>query len=119
MLQHAALETRSADVEAMLAFWELVGFAPVPPPEALRGRSAWVQRGATQIHLLITEDAVAPPSGHVAVVVEDYDAGMERLRAAGFEPEDRPRHWGAARSFVRAPGGHRVELMSAPPADAA
>jgi hypothetical protein len=23
--------------------------------------------------------------------------------------------WGAPRSFVRAPGGHRVELMEAPP----
>ncbi len=119
MLQHAALETRPADVDAMVAFWALVGFAAVPPPEALRGRSAWVQRGGTQIHLLITDDAVAPPSGHVAVVVEDYAAGIERLRAAGFEPEERPRHWGAPRSFVRAPGGHRVEIMAAPPADAA
>jgi len=32
------------------------------------------------------------------------------------EVDERPRHWGAAPCFVRAPGGHRVELMAAPPA---
>lgn len=115
MLHHAALETRSADADAMIAFWALVGFEAVEPPPALLGRAAWLQGATTQIHLLFSENPVAPPSGHVAVVVEDYEAAIERLRAAGFAPEERPRHWGAARSFVRAPGGHRVELMAAAP----
>jgi catechol 2,3-dioxygenase-like lactoylglutathione lyase family enzyme len=115
VLQHAALETRRSDGDAARAFWRLLGFQDVDPPPTLRERAAWLQRGPTQIHLLWSEDPVAPPEGHVAVVVDGYDATVERLRAAGHEVEDRTPHWGVPRAFVRAPGGHRVELMAAPP----
>jgi catechol 2,3-dioxygenase-like lactoylglutathione lyase family enzyme len=50
------------------------------------------------------------------VVVDDWEGVVGELRAEGYEVEERPRHWGAPRCFVRAPGGHRVELMGAPPA---
>jgi hypothetical protein len=50
-----------------------------------------------------------------AVVVEDWEGVVARLRDEGIEVDERPRHWSAARCFVRAPGGHRVELMAAPP----
>jgi hypothetical protein len=81
----------------------------------LRGTTRWVQHGGTQVHLLLAEDAVAPPRGHVAVVAPDYDAAVERLRAAGFQPDPRGEHWRSPRSFVAAPGGHRVEVMAFPP----
>ena len=115
MIQHVALETSRADASAAQSFWRLLGFEPVDPPEALRELAAWLQKGATQVHLLWSDSPVAPPEGHAAVVLDDYDAGIERLRAAGHEPEPHTEHWGAPRSFVRAPGGHRVELMAAPP----
>ena len=114
-LQHVALEVRRADEEATVAFWQALGFAPVDPPPALRARSTWLQRGPAQIHLLFTETPVAPPQGHAAVVAEDFPAAIARLRALGHEPEPRERHWGAERVFVTAPGGHRVEVMAAPP----
>jgi catechol 2,3-dioxygenase-like lactoylglutathione lyase family enzyme len=115
VLQHVSLETRPADAEAAIAFWALLGFAEVPPPPTLRGVARWVERGGTQIHLLLTHDPVAPPAGHAAVVVDDYDATLARLREAGHAPAPSREHWGAPRAFVRTPGGHRVELMSAPP----
>ena len=115
MLQHVALEVPPEHVEACATFWELVGFARVDPPESLGDRAVWVQRDGTQIHLLQSEDAVAPPQGHPAVVVDDYDAALERLREHGYDPEPRSEHWGAPRAFVRDPAGHRVELMAAPP----
>ena len=55
------------------------------------------------------------PAGHFALVVEDYDATLDKLREAGFDPDPRQEHWGAPRSFVRDPAGNRVELMSEPP----
>jgi catechol 2,3-dioxygenase-like lactoylglutathione lyase family enzyme len=116
VLQHVAHETREEDVEAVLAFWSLLGFEPVAPPPSLAGRAHWVQRGATQIHLLLTRDPVVPPAGHTAVVAADYDAALEALRAAGHPVEPRPEHWGAPRAFVTDPSGHVVEVMSAPPA---
>jgi catechol 2,3-dioxygenase-like lactoylglutathione lyase family enzyme len=115
VIQHVALEIGEGDADAGVAFWALLGFDEVEPPGTLRARSRWVQRGGCQVHLMFRDEAVAPPEGHVAVLAADYDATLERLRAAGFEPEARPEHWGAPRSFVRSPGGHRVELMASPP----
>jgi catechol 2,3-dioxygenase-like lactoylglutathione lyase family enzyme len=114
-LQHVSLEVRPDDVPAELAFWRLLGFAEVEPPGTLGERSAWLQRGATQVHLLFAEDPVVPPSGHAAVVAEEFDATLAALRDAGHEAEERTRHWGAARAFARTPAGHRVEVMAAPP----
>ena len=114
-VQHVTLELRRADVDACLAFYELLGFTRVAPPESLAGRAAWLQAGATQIHLMWVDEPVVAPSGHVAVVAPDYRAVVGALRGAGFEVEPRAEHWGAARSYVRDPAGHLVEVMAAPP----
>jgi catechol 2,3-dioxygenase-like lactoylglutathione lyase family enzyme len=114
-VHHAALETAPADADALVAFFALLGFGEVEPPRALAGGTRWVQRGGTQVHLLLTDDPVAPPSGHVAVVAPDYDAAIAALRAAGHRVDDRAQHWGSPRAFAAAPGGHRVEVMAFPP----
>ena len=112
MIQHVALEVREEDVEACVRFWALLGFTRVQPPEALADRATWVQAGATQIHLLYADAPTVPPEGHVAVIVDDFDATMEALREAGRDPQERRRHWGSPRAFVCSPSGHRVELMA-------
>jgi ubiquinone/menaquinone biosynthesis C-methylase UbiE len=43
------------------------------------------------------------------------DEVAELLRDAGFDVEDTRELWGEPRAFAIAPGGHRVELMAAPP----
>ncbi|MFL5843383.1 MAG: VOC family protein [Solirubrobacteraceae bacterium] len=118
MIHHVALETAAPDREPLVRFFALLGFVEVPPPPSLQGKTRWMQREVGQVHLLFADDAVVPPRGHVAIVEREYDAALERLRAAGFEPEPRTAHWGAARCFVTAPGGHRVEVMAAPPPSA-
>jgi catechol 2,3-dioxygenase-like lactoylglutathione lyase family enzyme len=115
VLQHVSIEVRERDVEACVRFYELIGFSRVDPPETLRDRATWVARGATQVHLMLADHPVVPPNGHHAVLVEDYDATLAALREAGFDPEPRKEHWGCARSFVRNPAGHRVELMACAP----
>lgn len=112
MIAHVALEVRRCDVPACERFWALLGFAPVVAPGTLGARSAWVQRGEQQVHLLFCEAPVAAPEGHVAIVADDYDRTLQALREAGFAPEPRTEHWGSRRSFVRCPAGHRVELMA-------
>ena len=57
------------------------------------------------LQLIATGMHLAPEFGYT----------FNTIRDEGFEVDERPRHWGAARCFVRAPGGHRVELMAAPP----
>ena len=114
-VHHVALKTRPADADALVAFFALLGFEEVEPPPTLTERARWVQRGATQVHVFYAEDPVVPPSGHVAVVAPEYDATLAALRAAGHLVDERAQHWGAPRSFVTAPGGHRVEVMEFPP----
>jgi catechol 2,3-dioxygenase-like lactoylglutathione lyase family enzyme len=117
-LQHAALEVPPQGIAAELAFWACLGFGEVDVPETLAGRTHWVQREGTQIHLLHVDDreVVAAPEGHVAVVCDDYAATRGALLAAGHEVDDRTPHWGAERLFTRTPAGHRVEVMAFAPA---
>ena len=115
MLQHVALEVRRADAERCADFWALLGFTRVDPPGELGERSLWLQHDGTQVHLLFAEEPVPSPSGHAALVVADYEATVSTLREAGFDPEPRPEHWGAARAFVRDPAGHRIEIMEFSP----
>lgn len=123
MIHHVALEAAPSDREPLAAFFALLGFAPVDPPPALRDRTLWLdpkEEGSdpplhVQVHVLFVDEASLPREGHVAVVAHDYEDALARLRAAGFDPEPREEHWGAPRCFVRAPGGHRVEVMAAPP----
>jgi len=114
-LQHVSLETRPEAVDAEVAFWALLGFEEVRPPEGLIGIARWVARDGTHVHLLFADEPVVMPSGHVAVVVADYDAAVARLREAGHEVRPTREHWGAGRAFARTPAGHRVEVMAAPP----
>ena len=115
MIHHVAVETAPGDADSCVAFYALLGFDRVEPPPTLRDRAVWVQRGTQQVHLLLTDDPVAPPAGHVAIVAPDYEATLARLRDAGFEPDERARHWGSPRCFVADPAGHRVEVMAFPP----
>ena len=82
-IHHVALEIRREEVDAEAGFWALLGFHRVKPPETLRDRAVWVQREGRQVHLMYADDPVAPPYGHTAMVAEDYDAVVERLRGGG------------------------------------
>ena len=115
MLQHVSIEIPPADADSAIGFWELLGFARVDSPEALGGYVTWLEREGTQIHLIHTDGATAPVLGHAAVVVDDFEATVARVAAAGHEVEETRRLWGARRAFAVGPGGHRVELMESPP----
>jgi catechol 2,3-dioxygenase-like lactoylglutathione lyase family enzyme len=115
VLQHVSIEVPPDQAEALVEFWRLLGFARVDSPETLGGYVTWVERGGTQIHLIHTDAASVPVLGHAAVVVDDFQATFDRVAAAGHEVEETRELWGARRAFAIAPGGHRVELMAAPP----
>jgi catechol 2,3-dioxygenase-like lactoylglutathione lyase family enzyme len=114
VLHHIGIEVAPADIEAMVGFFGLLGFEQVEPPETL-SRFTWVEREGTQIHLMPREQPAIPKVGHVAVVTPDFEEALERLQQAGFAAERRREHWGQPRAWATAPGGHRVELMAAPP----
>jgi catechol 2,3-dioxygenase-like lactoylglutathione lyase family enzyme len=115
MLHHVTNEVLPAQLEPCIAFYEALGFRPVQPPEGIAGRAVWLERAATQVHLMPREGAAAGRPGHFAVVAERYEATVERLKADGHSVEPRRPHWGSPRSYVRDPAGYLVELMAWPP----
>ena len=115
MLHHVSLEIPPEEAERTVEFWGLLGFEEVPAAEVLGDRVRWLEHDGTQIHLILTEGHTAPALGHAAVVAPDHAEAKQRLRDAGFQVEDTRQLWGADRAFAIAPGGHRVELMQAPP----
>jgi catechol 2,3-dioxygenase-like lactoylglutathione lyase family enzyme len=115
VLHHVSLEVKPDDVERSVEFFELLGFVRVPAPDPIAAFVTWLERDATQIHLIHTPEASAPPLGHPAVVASDFEDALERMRGAGFEVERANELWGEARAFALMPGGQRVELMAAPP----
>ena len=86
-LQHVSLEVRRPDTPGELRFWTLLGFTEVEPAGTLAEVASWLQRGPNQIHLLWDDDPVVPPSGHAAVVVDDFDATLAALRELGWNPD--------------------------------
>jgi catechol 2,3-dioxygenase-like lactoylglutathione lyase family enzyme len=114
MLHHVGIEIAPAEVERAAELFELLGFERVEPPPTL-AEFTWLEREGTQVHLMPTESPAVPSRGHLAVVVADFETTVARVREHGFEVEPARAHWGAARARAIAPGGHRVELMAAPP----
>lgn len=114
MLHHVGIEVVPGEIERSVELWELLGFEQVEPPATLH-EFTWLEREGTQVHLMPTESPTVPPRGHAAIVVADFERTCAALAEAGFEVERRREHWGVPRAVVIAPGGHRVELMAAPP----
>lgn len=114
-LQHVTFEVPAAQVPQHLAFWAILGYEEIDVPEGLRGRAVWMRRGGCDVHLLLEETPVVPPRAHAAFVIDDWHARLAALHAAGYESRPAMRLWDAERVYLSAPGGHRVEIMSAPP----
>jgi catechol 2,3-dioxygenase-like lactoylglutathione lyase family enzyme len=115
VLHHVSLEIAPDEVERTVEFFDLLGFVRIPAPDPIAPFVSWLESGTTQIHLIHTPQPTTPQLGHPAVVAEDFDETVRRLRDAGFQVEDADELWSERRSFAVMPGGQRVELMAAPP----
>jgi catechol 2,3-dioxygenase-like lactoylglutathione lyase family enzyme len=113
MLHHAGLEILPADLDRTVEFFTLLGFTEVPDP--FPSGFTWLERNGTQIHLMHEDSPTVPPRAHIAIVCPNFDATLARLQEHGFTVERRTPHWNEPRAIATAPGGHRVELMQAPP----
>jgi catechol 2,3-dioxygenase-like lactoylglutathione lyase family enzyme len=115
-LHHVSLEVKPDDVERTVEFWGVLGFERLRAPDAIAEYVTWLERGQNQIHLIHTPDPGVPFLGHPAVVSPaGFEETVAALERAGFEFEESRQLWGERRGFATAPGGHKVEVMAAPP----
>ena len=117
---HTCMRVR--DIEASLRFYGALGFEQ-------RGRlqfdSAYnvylgLPQGGDVLELTVNPDREEPYQlgdgyGHIAISVDDLDAMLSRLAAAGIEPE-RPPYAPGGRTeyricFLADPDGYRIELI--------
>jgi catechol 2,3-dioxygenase-like lactoylglutathione lyase family enzyme len=108
-IHHVAINVHDLD-EALAFYVEQLEFTKLDRP-AFDFPGAWVQAGASQIHLMETDEATIDRRQHVALQVRDLDAVLEALEAAGVEAARVPYVTGAGRqAFLRDPSGNRIEL---------
>lgn len=91
----------------------VLGLKQVPKPAASRQSGAWYQIGATQLHLSVEDEELAPLSSrHICFAVSDLGAAEKQFRDAGVEifPDARPVP-GTQRFYVRDPGGNQLEIV--------
>jgi catechol 2,3-dioxygenase-like lactoylglutathione lyase family enzyme len=115
VIDHVNFQMPERVARECLAFYELLGFTNVYPPESLRDRAIWLASGSTMIHLQFAHEVGDSGPGHVALVVPKYEATLGMLATAGVTVEPRAEHWGSPRCYVSDPAGNRLELMEFSP----
>lgn len=91
---------------AVLGFVEV----PKPAPMAVRG-GMWFQAGPVGIHIGIEPEMRPSVKAHPALLVDDLDAFVARLVAAGFEWKPSDELPDTRRGHTKDPFGNRIELI--------
>ena len=113
---------RVLDLERSVTFYELIGFEELrrmPIREEAVNVFMGLPGDGPRLELTHNFDRTEPYEigtgyGHIALKVADLDATLERLAAAGVQPEKPPysvREGGSRLCFVRDPDGYRIELI--------
>jgi glyoxylase I family protein len=99
-----------SDVDAALAFYVgVLGLSPRSDRPDFSFGGAWLDAGGQQVHLI---EADAPPNlgQHFAIQVDDLEATVAELRAAGQAVSDPAPVATSLQSFITDPCGNVVEL---------
>lgn len=103
---------READAEAF--YCGVLGMTVLAKPEPLASRGGrWFASGPVQVHLGVDPDFRPARKAHPAVVVEDLDALILTLEAAGVAWRDDRDLPGVRRGYVDDPFGNRIEIIAA------
>lgn len=99
-----------SDAERSVAFYtDVLGGAVRTDRPHLGVAGAWIDLGATQVHLI--EADVPPNMGqHFALLVDDLDAAVRELRSKGLEVEDGHVIGPDRQTFIADPDGNAIEL---------
>ena len=93
-------------------YTSVLGLERVPKPSVgVAPEGAWFEIGdGAQVH--VSERSGEPhPDAHFGLVVDDFDAVLSRVHAAGGDWADQPDLFGGRRGFTRDPAGNRVEIL--------
>jgi catechol 2,3-dioxygenase-like lactoylglutathione lyase family enzyme len=112
-LDHVQLAMPAGREDDARAFYQgLLGIPEVAKPPHLAARGGcWFEDGDLKVHLGVEADFAPARKAHPAFIVDDLEALVKRLRAAGHRVvADRPLA-GYDRTYAEDPFGNRIELM--------
>jgi catechol 2,3-dioxygenase-like lactoylglutathione lyase family enzyme len=113
-LHHVNLVVRPGETAKVEAFYtEVLGLRPaVKPTEGTSPGGAWFEiNDSQQMHISERVDAAMHDDLHFALVVDDFDAVLARLAAAGAPWKAQADLFGGRRGSTRDPLGSRIELL--------
>lgn len=114
-LHHAQVYPPGQEAAARRFYGQVLGLAEIPRPETLADRAGlWFDAAPGQLHLSAEGELDLHPRRHFALRVDDLDALVARLRAAGAPLEEATPIPGWRRTFVHDPFGNRIELDEIP-----
>ena len=110
-LHHVTLVV--GDLEAATHFYhDTLGMTVLDRP-GYDFEGAWFNCGPIEFHLIVAEEHPVPSQRHLAIEVDDFEACVEGLRAAGVGivggPGVRP-HNGRSFAFCKDPSGNLIEI---------
>lgn len=113
-IDHVQLAMPAGEEERARAFYgKLLGMIELSKPQELLKRGGcWFGSGSVQLHLGVEGDFRPAKKAHPALRCADYDALIERLRAAGVEVREDDNIPELRRCHVCDPFGNRIELIS-------
>ncbi|MDP9068831.1 MAG: VOC family protein [Actinomycetota bacterium] len=103
--------TAPEELENEVVDWyqNCLGLTRVNKPAGTRPRGAWFELGPQELHVSIDEHN-PHHTAHVGILVDDFDAVVERLRGAGCHLEQAATLPGRRRCYTRDPAGNRIEI---------
>ena len=112
-IHHVNVVVPPGRTESVLMFYvHVLGLRHAPKPIAGVAQSgAWFDiDDRTQLHVSEREGS-AHPQSHFGLVLDDFDAVLDRVRSSGASWEEQPDIFGGRRGFTRDPVGNRIELL--------
>ena len=116
-VHHVAVNV--TDAEESIAFYtEVLGGVQRDDRPDFGIGGAWIDMGATQVHLV---ELPAPPAigQHFALLVDDIDAAVAELRGKGLAVDDPSQVGTDLQTFVHDPTGNAIEIHQVGPARSA
>jgi catechol 2,3-dioxygenase-like lactoylglutathione lyase family enzyme len=112
-LDHVQLAMpKDEEARAREFYGDLLGMEEVAKPEPLAGRGGvWFERGPVKVHLGVESEFRPALKAHPGIVVDDREALVARLSAAGYEIVTGPEVFGQIQIYTNDPFGNRLELM--------
>jgi catechol 2,3-dioxygenase-like lactoylglutathione lyase family enzyme len=113
-LHHVNIVVRPGETDRVVSFYiDVLGLRRIEKPvEGTSPGGAWLDiNEANQLHISERDDAVMHDDMHFGLVVDDLDAVLARLEAAGASWQPQADLFGGRRGSTRDPLGNRIELL--------